>query len=215
MFHVRNRAKGLCIGAFTFWILASGCVRRTPPPLPQSLKTAFEPLSDNPRAVALQSHLKQKPDDINARFELARLYEEFHLYEEALKQYAAVLPIAPTSTLWNQIGLIYGELGDFESAETAARNALALSPDSTAIRNNLGVFLVRRGNLDGALEQFQITVDAAAACNNVAVVLFEAGQYEKSREYLVKALAIKQDFAPAIENLKLAQQRIERRPEER
>jgi Flp pilus assembly protein TadD len=75
-------------------------------------------------------------------------------------------------------------------------------------RNNLGVALARLGDLQSALKEFESAADPATAHNNLAVVLLEAGQYEQSRDELVKALQIRNSFAPALENFKLVQERI-------
>jgi Tfp pilus assembly protein PilF len=102
---------------------------------------------------------------------------------------------------------------DTAAAEVEFRRALELNPKSATTRNNLGVVLARRGDLAGALDQFQSAADAATAHNNLAVVLLEAGQYEQSRQELVKALAIRHYFAPALANFKLVQERIRVRAE--
>ena len=73
--------------------------------------------------------------------------------------------------------------------------------------------LARRGDFEGALQEFQLAADVATAHNNLAVVLLEMGQYERSREELVKALAIRRYFAPALANFKLVQERIRERTE--
>jgi Tfp pilus assembly protein PilF len=95
-----------------------------------------------------------------------------------------------------------------EAAEAEFRSALELNSKSATARNNLGVVLARRGDLAGALEQFQKVADAATAHNNLAVVLMENGQFEQSREQLVKALAFRRNFAPALANFKLVVERI-------
>jgi superkiller protein 3 len=95
-----------------------------------------------------------------------------------------------------------------ELAESEFRRAMELNPKSATARNNLGAVLARRGDLQGALDQFQSVADAATAHNNLAVVLLEAGRYEESREQLVRALAIRQYFVPALANFKLVQERI-------
>src|SRR5207249_1214048 len=100
-----------------------------------------------------------------------------------------------------------------EAAEREFRMALDLNPASATARNNLGSVLARRGDLQGALEQFQMAADAATAHNNLAVVLLEMGQYERSREELVKSLAIRHYFAPALANFKLVQERMRERAE--
>jgi hypothetical protein len=45
------------------------------------------------------------------------------------------------------------------------------------------------------------------------VALYEAGQFEQSRDELIKALTIRQYFAPALENFKLVQERMRERAE--
>jgi Tfp pilus assembly protein PilF len=100
-----------------------------------------------------------------------------------------------------------------DEAEREFRKALELNRTSATARNNLGTLLARRGDLQGALEQFQAAADAATAHNNLAVVLLEMGQYERSREELVKALAIRHYFAPALANFRLVQERIRERAE--
>ncbi len=130
-----------------------------------------------------------------------------------LKQYLEAVRVSPSAHAWNELGLFHVDAGNAASAENAFRKALELDPKSATIRNNLGACLARRGDLDGALQEFQTTADAVTAHNNLAVILFETGQYERSREELVKALAIQPDFGPALANLKLVQQRIEKRPE--
>ena len=170
---------------------------------------------------------------------------------QAIPLLEAFLKESPRADLmpssWNELGLLYDELGDLtagesalreavardagsdrlhnnlgynlllqnktESAEAEFRRALELNPKSATARNNLGTVLARRGDLQGALEQFQLAADRATAHNNLAVVLLETGQYEQSREELVKALAIRHYFAPALTNFKLVQERIRERAE--
>jgi superkiller protein 3 len=100
-----------------------------------------------------------------------------------------------------------------EAAESEFRRALELNPKSATSHNNLGALLARRGDLQAALEQFQFSADAATAHNNLAVVLLEMGKYEQSREELVKALALRRYFAPALANFKLVQDRMRQRAE--
>lgn len=241
-------------------------------------QAAFNPLADDERVQSLRARLKVNPADAAARLELAVVYENYRLYDDALEQYAeslrnggaepaalglarcarasgrtneavpileAFLKQSPTADSWHELGLLFDELGDVtsgehafhealernaesdrlhnslgqnlllqnksERAESEFRKALELNPASAIARNNLGILLARRGDLEGALEQFQMTADAATAHNNLAVVLFEKGDYEKSREELVKALAIRQSFGPALTNFKLVQERIRAR----
>lgn len=297
----------LTAALLTILILATGCVHRTAinqdfglphakegtpdasfrAILQQQTQNAFNPLMDDRRVQALQARLKLNPQDTAARLELAGVYENYRLCNDALEQYTETLRLArsapepaggngplaekaalglgrcaqasgrareaipllqefikerPSASTWDELGLLYDELGDLAAGESALREAVArdaesdrlhnnlgynlllqnkaepaegefrraleLNPKSITSRNNLGVVLARRGDLQGALEQFQLAADAASAHNNLAVVLLEMGQYEKSREELVKALAIRRYFAPALANFKLLQERM-------
>jgi Flp pilus assembly protein TadD len=146
--------------------------------------------------------------------ELGLLYDSsgnFAAGERALRE--AVAQDAESGRFHNNLGYNLLLQNKTEAAEREFRRALELNPKSATTRNNLGVVLARRGDLQGALEQFEYAADAATAHNNLAVVLLEAGQYEQSRQELVKALAIRHYFAPALANFKLVQERIRQRAE--
>src|SRR5262249_593712 len=126
----------------------------------------------------------------------------------------AAVSLDPQSVrLHNNLGHIFLLEKKMDAAEVEFRKALDLDPASATARNNLGVVLGLRGDLEGALEQFQVVGDAATADNNLAVVLMEAGKYEQSLEELGRALAIRQNFAPALANYKLAHDRLTERPQ--
>ena len=132
----------------------------------------------------------------------------------------AEIAFAQAATLNPESDRAYNNLGynlllenKVQAAEAEFRKALELNPSSKTARNNLATLLARRGDLEGAFEEFQLAGDAATAHNNLAVVLLEMGQYERSREELVKALAIRRYFAPALTNFKLVQELIRERAE--
>ena len=252
--------------------------------LHQQIQGAYDPFKDDPRIPMLQNQLKLNPQNVDARLELAGVFEGYRLFDGGMEHYSEVLrlilstpessgsqaekaimglgrcaqaagrareaiPLMETSTQdwpgpnsWDALGLLYDELGDHaagerafreavvldgkssrlhnnlgynlllqnrtEAAESEFRSALELNPQSATTRNNLGVVLARRGDLQGAMEQFLQTPDVATAHNNLAVVLLETGQYERSREELFKALAMHPYFSPALTNFKLVQERI-------
>jgi Tfp pilus assembly protein PilF len=161
----------------------------------------------------LEAFLKESPS-ANAWHELGLLYDELGdltAGESALRE--AVARDAESDRLHNNLGYNLLLQNKAEEAEAEFRRALKLNPKSATTRNNLGTVLARRGDRQGALEQFQLAADAATAHNNLAVVLLETGQYEQSREELVKALSIRRYFAPALANFKLVQERIRERAE--
>jgi|SRR5579883_154774 len=137
------------------------------------------------------------------------------LYDAALdlvsgeKSFRQAIDLNPgTDRFYNNLGYNLLLQKKTEMAAEEFRKARDLNPASVVTRNNLGVALARLGDLDGALQEFEAAADPATAHNNLAVVLLEAGQYEQSRDELVKALAIRHSFAPALENFKLVQERL-------
>lgn len=246
----------------------------------EQTKGAFNPLSDDSRIRTLEARLTDDPANIDARLELAAVYESYRMYDQALEHYTqtfdrissekAILGIArcdqalnlawraiplleqylkktPSPVVWNVLGLLQNASGDLpagelafrqavvaapqsdqwhnnlgynlllqnqtDAAEAEFRKALELNPKSVTTHNNLGMLLARRNNFDGAFNEFQFGADAATAHNNLAVVLMELGKYEQSRDQLVKALAVRRNFSPALSNFKLVQERMRQRAE--
>jgi len=129
--------------------------------------------------------------------------------ERALR---AAIAAEPASDQWHN-NLAYNLMlqNKTDDAESEFRKALELNSKSVATHNNLGMLFARQGKLQGALEQFQYAADQATAHNNLAVVLMELGKYDQSREELVKALAIRRNFQPALSNYKLVQDHMRQR----
>jgi Flp pilus assembly protein TadD len=156
----------------------------------------------------LERFLIQRPG-VNSWIELGLLYEEAHSLTAAESAFGSAVAANPESdSAHNNLGYSLFLQGRLEAAEVEFRKAVELMPASTTARNNLATILARRGDTQGALEQFLMTADAATAHNNLAVVLLEMGQYESSRKELVQALTIRRYFAPALANFKLVQERI-------
>jgi tetratricopeptide (TPR) repeat protein len=161
----------------------------------------------------LEAVLKERPA-AGTWNELGLLYQESHDLAASERAFQETVARTPESDrAHNSLGYNLLLQGKPEAAEREFRKALDLNPVSATARNNLGTLLARRGDSQGALEQFQMAADAATAHNNLAVVLLEMEQYERSREELVKALAIRHYFAPALANFKLVQERMRERAE--
>jgi Flp pilus assembly protein TadD len=156
----------------------------------------------------LERFLIQRPGT-NSWIELGLLYEDVHSLPAAESAFLSAVAANPESdSAHNNLGYSIFLQGRLEAAEVEFRKAVELKPASTTARNNLAMVLARRGDTQGALEQFLMTADAATAHNNLAVVLLEVGQYEASRKELVEALTIRRYFAPALANFRLVQEKL-------
>jgi len=172
------------------------------------------PVNEAERVSALQERLKANPQDVAAWLELGLIQERLNDLASAERTFEEALALNPESDrLHNNLGYSLLLQNKTEAAEGEFRKALELNPSSATARNNLGALLARRGDTQLAFEQFKMAADPATAHNNLAVVLLEMGRYEESREELVKALAIRRSFPPALVNFKLVQERIHERAE--
>ena len=231
------------VGVLTIFALSAGCVRRTipqdfglsginaprakrpAPPPDAGLRATFKkqtitsfnpviPVTDAQRVQTLVERVNANPQDVSAWNELGLLYERANDLAASQRAFQEALGLNPESDrVHNNLGYNLLLQNDLRTAEAEFRRALELNPALATARNNLGTLLARRGDIQAALEQFEMVADSATAHNNLAVVLLETGHYEKSREELVKALALRRSFAPALANFKLVQQRIRERAE--
>ncbi len=161
----------------------------------------------------LESFLKKTPSP-NVWELLGLLHDQLGDLKSGESAFRSALKDGGTSDrLHNNLGYNLLLQKKPDNAETEFRKALDINPNSPVAHNNLGLILARRGDLDLALDQFQSAADAATAHNNLAAVLLETGQYEKSRDELTKALAIRHNFAPALANFKLVQEKIQEKAE--
>jgi tetratricopeptide (TPR) repeat protein len=140
---------------------------------------------------------------------LGVLYDASWDFGSAERAFHAAVAADATSDQWhNNLGYNLLLQNKTDAAEIEFRAALDLNPKSITSRNNLGSVLARRGDLAGAFEEFQFGADAATAHNNLAVVLMELGKYDESRQQLVQALTLRRNFAPALSNFKMVQERM-------
>jgi Flp pilus assembly protein TadD len=160
-------------------------------------------------AIPVLQRFAKERTSANAWNQLGLLYDAVGDLSSGEKSFGEALAVNNASDHFhNNLGYNLLLQKKVDSAAVEFRKALELNPTATVTRNNLGVALARIGDLQGALEQFELASDAATAHNNLAVVLLETGRYEESRDELVKALAIRHSFAPALTNFKLVQERI-------
>ena len=96
------------------------------------------------------------PRNDRALYNLGNAYKNTHRYQEALKAYKEALRINPLYAFaYNNIGLIYFELGLFPDATTMFRRAIDSEWQDPLFRFNLGLSYVRLGQKELALEQWR------------------------------------------------------------
>lgn len=82
--------------------------------------------------------------------------EEAPPWEAAIEAFSLATTIAPTFyRAWNNLGVAMAQLGRDDEALRHYREALRHDPKSSPTHLNVGVLLLRRGDLPGALRSFQ------------------------------------------------------------
>ena len=92
---------------------------------------------------------------------LATAYFQLHRYDQARREYEALVKLQPGNlTVFNNLGLIYEEAGQLPKAAAAYRSALALDPNYVPAHNNLGVVYERQGKRDEAIAAYRAALAA-------------------------------------------------------
>lgn len=106
-----------------------------------------------------RSLVKQNPANLSARLQIAIIYAQHGLYDQALKEFDQLLAMAPNnSDAHNNRGNIYYTLGDYDRALDAYRYAEELDPADGGIKMNLALTHYRRGRLQEAAEKYSEAV---------------------------------------------------------
>jgi tetratricopeptide (TPR) repeat protein len=97
------------------------------------------------------------------------------------------------------MGECYIGLEKYEEAEAAVRKALDMKDDLPSAHYNLALILEERGNLHGAAEAYEKTIELAPkdfkAHFNLAKVFGRIGRLEKQMEHFEKAIEVNKNFA--------------------
>jgi len=131
------------------------------------------------------------------------LYGREGKYREAIAAFDKALEIdGKLFYVWNDRGICYRELGEFEEAFKSFLTAMELAPDDVEVLYDLGETLEKIGiqqrdakYLDAALQTFHMVVEKSAnnasAWNHIGVCLMEMGRPEESKVYFERARDVK------------------------
>jgi protein O-GlcNAc transferase len=127
-------------------------------------------------------------------------------FQDALEKTATLSQKYPgESLLLNISGACYQGLGQFETAATYYKKAIAINPDYYKAHFNLGGLLQEQGKLQNSIESFEkalfLKPDYAEAYNNIGSVFKELNQSDNAIRSFEKAIEIKPDYFEAHYNL--------------
>jgi tetratricopeptide (TPR) repeat protein len=127
------------------------------------------------------------------------LYGHELKYREAIAAFDRAIEIdSRLAYVWNDRGICFRELGEYDEALKSFLRAVELEPDNVEVLYDLGETLEKIGvmhqdnkYLDAALQTFHMVVDKlpnnSAAWNHIGVCLKEMGKPEESKIYFDRA----------------------------
>ncbi|MGD1041551.1 MAG: tetratricopeptide repeat protein [Sedimentisphaerales bacterium] len=109
---------------------------------------------------------------------------------------------------WVDIGYCYSELGRYQDAIEAYKQAIRIKPDFAGAHYNLGVAYGKLGRYQDAIESYKqairIKPDYAEAHCNLGIAYVNLDRYQDGIESYKQAIRIKPDYAYAHNNLGIA-----------
>lgn len=181
-------------------LACAGCASKSPAP-------AQSPPPDT-SPIRTQEATPQQRAAI--RTELAAGYYERGQMDVALEELGAAKSLDPSyPKLYNIYGLVYAMLGDRAKAEESFRQAIALAPDDSDIRENWGAYLCATGRAREAMPEFeQVLRDPLYKSPEIALInagkcSVALGQTKNADEFFRRALTASPGNATAAYNLAL------------
>ena len=157
----------------------------------------------------------------NLLADYSKFQNEYGLYDKAVTTYLRLISLGKsflgsehpsTAASYNNIGLVYDNLGDYDKALKYYLKALAICekalglehPNTATTYNNIGLVYDRLGDYNKALEYYFKALamrekvlglehpDTATSFNNIGLVYKYFGDYDKALGYNFKALAMRE-----------------------
>ncbi len=156
----------------------------------------FESLEEHDEAIDVLEEVKNEQTfNDEHRFYLAALFEKEEEYSKATELIEEVLDKDPNNAhAWNFLGYSLLERNEkLDIAYEYIQKAIKLSPKDGYIRDSLGWYYYKKGNLKKALKELKVAIklvpDDLSINKHLAVVFSNLKNFKKAKEYLQKALA--------------------------
>ena len=109
------------------------------------------------------------------------------------------------ASYYNELGIKYGEEGDFDNAIENFHKVIQINPKYTSAYVNLGIIYGKMGKYDMAIENLKKALELnphlQEAYINLGAIYEKQGVYDKAVEYAQKALLLNRNNAIATYNL--------------
>lgn len=155
----------------------------------------FEGLLDNDEAIDILENLRAEESFENEhRFYLASLFEKEDEFGKATELIEEIIEFDPKNAhAWNFLGYSLLERGEkLDDAYKYIKKAVDLKPDDGYIRDSLGWYYYKTGNLPKALAEVkkaaQQVPNDVAINKHLAIIYSSMKDFAKAKEFIKKAL---------------------------
>lgn len=173
----------------------SGAVEALKVEFQMMLATYFEGIKKYDRAIASIEKVRHQGDYTEGHdYYLASLYEKMKDFESARKIVNEILEKNPKNAhALNFLGYSMLENGeDIEKAYSLIKKAVKLSPNDGYIRDSLGWYYYKTGQLDKALVEIkkahELESSDVVIAKHLAIIYRDMKKYEEAKKYMVEAL---------------------------
>jgi tetratricopeptide (TPR) repeat protein len=172
----------------------------------------FLGMEDYPEAI--KRHLaviKAHPDNALAHYHLGFAYGVTGQHQLELSEYGKAIELGLDDwDLFLNLGLLYLETEQLDTAIKVLRLATVLAPDRPETHFNLGLAYERRGMLRQAEQEMLLAVrldpDQVDARNSLGVIYAEEGEFSRARGEWQDLAEQAPNYSPAQQNLALLRQ---------
>jgi tetratricopeptide (TPR) repeat protein len=152
----------------------------------------------------LMAAISKDPSDAEATYTLARSYVDMDLYSKAIPFYEKAVQLDKSKPLWHyELGLIYFNLTNYKASVTSLNNALANGyKPGDDFNENLGYSSLYSGQFEKG-EKLLMAIWIKKPGNtdllrDMAEVLYQQKQYDRSLSYCQKLMEINRDDSRAL-----------------
>lgn len=164
------------------------CKKEEPRPQGTSPQ-AYNPYTNESVFDEVRQKLQKNPDDVDALFHLADLYDRNLQYAEAIDTYKKVIKLKPDNGyVYLKMGTTYDRINQFDDAVSAFKQAIKYSPKNAVAYNNLGFAYGKLGKFNDEIaalkKAIQLRPTYSSARYNLGMTYLKTGNKKAAmREY--------------------------------
>ncbi len=174
--------------SFLVMITLTSCKKEEPRQEQRSAPTAaVNPYSDDSAFAEVKKKLDANPNDADALFHLADLYDRSNQYAEAIEAYKKVIKLKPNmGYAYLKMGTAYDRMNKPEEAIDTLKKAARYMPNYAVVYNNLGVAYGKSGKSKEEIEALKKAIKLrpgyTSARYNLGVTYLRVGDRKSAQQ---------------------------------